>query len=111
MKFTLVYDGNLPASANSPKPTDVARIRNYFHDQLVDIWKSHVVLRQLERTARVPTIHHLTETNTPTDYSSFELPEYDDPIPPLEPGHLDLCASIKKDTSVAYRPLIRKSLH
>ena len=52
MKFTLIYDGDLPASGNSSKPAVASSIRNQLHDQLDDLWKSHVVLRQLARTAR-----------------------------------------------------------
>ena len=55
MKFTLIYDGDLPSTGNSSKkPGEVARIRNCFHDQLADLWDSHIILRELERTARVP---------------------------------------------------------
>jgi hypothetical protein len=61
MKFTLTYDGDLPSSGNKSTTPDVSRIRNYFHDQLVDLWDSHIVLRELARTARVPKITIYTE--------------------------------------------------
>jgi hypothetical protein len=112
MKFTLIYDGDLPATGNSSrKPGEVARIRNYFHDQLADLWDSHIILRELERTARVP---HITvwEEKITKDWGvrDYEPPKFRDPIAPLEPGQVDLCAPIQIGTSVAYRPIIRKSL-
>lgn len=45
MKFTLIYEGDLPASANTSKPVYVGRIRDAFHDQLADLWDSHIILR------------------------------------------------------------------
>jgi hypothetical protein len=53
VKFTLVYDGDLPATGNKSKPDEAGRIRNALHDQLADLWESHVVFRQLARTARI----------------------------------------------------------
>lgn len=110
MKFTLAFDDDLPATGNKCKPSEVARIRHLFHDQLYDLWDSHIILRELARKARVPQIHKFVEKTKTIDYSSFKLPEYKEPIPPLEPGQIDLCAPIRNGTSVAYRPLIRESL-
>jgi hypothetical protein len=108
MKFTLIYDGDLPSSGNHPKISDVSRIRNEFHDQLVDLWDSHLVLRQLARTAR-------TKEKKSTDLATVtylpELPAYDWPIPPLPPGWIDFCAPIQVPNSAAYIPLVRKSLN
>ncbi len=113
MKFSLTYQGDLPASGNKSKPADVARIRNCLHGQFVDLWESHVILRELERTARVPRISVYEEATGPDpDYSKFELEEYRGPIPPLQPGHVDLCAPLRGTggTSATYRPIVRKSL-
>jgi hypothetical protein len=38
MKFTLTYDGSLPASANKPKNEDKWRIRKELAPQLKDLW-------------------------------------------------------------------------
>ena len=116
MKFSLTYQDDLPSTGNKPNPAEVARIRNCFHDQLFDLWESHVILRELARTARVPRITYMEETTDPEpDYSRFTLPDFKEPIPPLESGHIDLCAPIdtdteKKQTKVAYRPLVRSTL-
>ena len=56
MKFTLIYDGDLPSAGNKTQPVAASRIRNEFHDQLADLWTSHVILRQLARTARTQSI-------------------------------------------------------
>jgi hypothetical protein len=112
MKFTLIYDGDLPASANRSKTTHVSRIRDQFHDQLADLWESHIVLRQLARTARTrpnPGAGYLVGREP--IWSPPVLPEYNDPIPPLMPGQTDLCAPIQVPNSAAYLPLIRKSLN
>jgi hypothetical protein len=37
MKFTLAYDGELPASGNSPKPEAKWNIRNQIHPQLTEL--------------------------------------------------------------------------
>ena len=113
MKFSLTYQGDLPATGNQKKPADVAKIRNCLHEQFVDLWDSHVILRELERTARVPRMTTWEEQSGPDpDYSKFEPEEYRGPIPPLEPGHVDLCSPLRGDggTFVAYRPLVRKKL-
>jgi hypothetical protein len=47
MKFTLTYEGRLPASANKSKREDVWRIRKDFHPQLVDLWDNHPALTGL----------------------------------------------------------------
>jgi hypothetical protein len=64
MKFTLIYDGDLPSAGNSPKPIPASRIRNEFHYQMADLWDSHIILRELACSARYPIIHHLTETRS-----------------------------------------------
>jgi len=53
VKFTLIYDGDLASAGNKSKPVEASNIRNVFHDQLADLWDSHVVMRQLRHTARV----------------------------------------------------------
>jgi hypothetical protein len=111
MKFTLMFDGDLPSTGNRSKPPEVSRIRNDFHDQLADLWDSHIVLRQLARTARTHQFHGGFFGGGPIVYSPSELPEYRDPIPPLEPGQTDFCAPIQVPNSAAYIPLIRKSLN
>jgi len=111
MKFTLIYDGDLPTTGNRPKPPDVSRIRNEFHDQLADLWDSHIVLRQLERTARTQPYVGGFFGGGQIVYSPSELPDYKEPVPPLKPGQTDFCAPIQVPNSAAYKPLIRKSLN
>lgn len=114
MKFTLIYEGDLPASANSPKPPYVSRIRDTFHDQLADLWDSHIILRQLQRTARTKTTVFTgppIPANAPVQYRPSRLPDYKDPIPPLRPGQTDFCAPIQVPNSGAYIPLVRQSLY
>lgn len=116
MKFTLIYDGDLPSSGSKNRPADTAVIRNKFHPQLLDLWDIHIALRALARTARWPIITHIEEArigdaNPVYDLKSMEF-QYRGPIPPLEPGQRDLCEPLKGTggTSNFYRPLIRESL-
>lgn len=47
MRFTLVYHGPLPASANKAKTAEVARIRVELSKQLQYLWKTHPALSAL----------------------------------------------------------------
>ncbi len=44
MKFTLTYEGDLPASGNKPKPAAVWAIRREMHPQLEELCKTHPAL-------------------------------------------------------------------
>src|ERR1700722_12142727 len=91
MKFTLIYDGDLPSAGNATKPIPASRIRNAFHDQLADLWDSHVLLRELAHTARVPAN---SKVDLMLGVNSLALPDYREPIPPVKEGYVDLCAPI-----------------
>ncbi len=54
MKFTLTYDGKLPASANSSKGEDVWRIRREMHPQLEVLCSVNPVLRDAIANTVVP---------------------------------------------------------
>jgi hypothetical protein len=112
MKFTLIYDGDLPA--NGKRAVYATTMRNCFHDQLADLWQSSVVLRQLARTARTTPLHLGAGFfgGGPPQFSPADLPDWSDPIPPLIEGQIDLCAPIKKSTiKETFVPLARKSLY
>lgn len=112
MKFTLIYDGDLPASGNKPKPAYASAIRNEFHDQLSDLWNSHVILRQLKRTARTGKYRGAGYfAGGPMPWSPTRLPDYNDPIPPLQEGQTDFCAPIAVPEVGSFIPLVRHSLY
>src|SRR5271166_7034586 len=80
MKFTLVYDDNLPSSGNKGQPVEASKIRNKLHDQLADLWNNHVVFRELKWTARTrgaQTYLTLLEPAQPPT-----LPDYLGEVPP-----------------------------
>ena len=52
MKFTLTYDGPLPASANKPKNQAKWDIRQKLHPQLQDLWSNHPALREIQLNGR-----------------------------------------------------------
>lgn len=108
MKFTLIYDGDLPASGNKSKPIAASRIRNEFHHQLVDLWDSHVVFRQLVRTARTYP-HGVFPSNG--EYPPAELLDYKEPIEPLSPGQTDYCAPMAVPNVGNFIPVVRNSLY
>ena len=112
MKFTLIYDGDLPATAS--RAAYATKIRNEFHDQLSDLWDSSVILRQLARTARTSPLHLGGGFfgGGPPVFSPAELPLYSDPIPPLIDGQTDLCEPIYRPTiKEGFVPLVRNSLY
>ncbi len=111
MKFSLIYDGDLPASGNSSKPEAASAIRNALHDQLADLWDSHVILRQLARTARTQPYVGGFWGGGPVVYSPVELPAYRDPIPALKSGQTDFCAPIEVPKVGHFIPMIRNSLY
>jgi hypothetical protein len=108
MKFTLIYDGDLPSFGNRTHPIHSSRIRNVFHNQLADLWDSHVILRQLARTARV---HAQGLRDLAVTKSVPVLPDYKDPIPPVQEGYIDLCAPFEVPNVGKFIPLVRNSLY
>jgi hypothetical protein len=109
VKFTLIYDGDLPSAGNKPQPVPASLIRNVFHDQLADLWESHVIFRQLARTARTyPGGSFFSDGKFPPP----ELPDYNEPVRPLQPGQTDYCAPIPvSGASASYIPIVRRSLY
>src|SRR5579864_3516466 len=107
MKFTLIYDGDLPSSGNKTKPMPASRIRNEFHDQLADLWETNVVFRQLERAARTwPSGAHAGSGQFPAP----ELPDYTYEKRPLLPGQVDYCSPIHvPSTNTSFIPIVRNS--
>jgi hypothetical protein len=107
MKFTLIYDGDLPAG-DSSRAVYASKIRNELHHQMADLCDSHVVFRALRNTARTPTIMREAPM---WPKPPFKLPEFDGPILPLEPGQQDLCEPILIPKVGHFFPLIRHSLY
>jgi hypothetical protein len=111
MKFTLIYDDDLPSS-NKPKPEYAALIRNKLHPQLADLWRRDIILRTLARTARtIPNPGAGYFVGAEPIWSPSKLPEFDDPIPPLLPGQVDFCAPLVVPDLGSFIPLVRESLY
>jgi hypothetical protein len=112
MKFTLIYDDDLPSSGNKSKPEYAAMIRNKLHPQLADLWRRDIILRTLARTARtIPNPGAGYYVGREPIWSPSKLPEYDDPIPPLIPGQIDFCAPMEVADVGSFIPLVRESLY
>lgn len=115
MKFTLIYDGDLPAG-DGKRAIYASKIRNEIHDQLADLWDSHVILRQLDRTARIwasqgtGNIVHLQGVDW---FRAEKLPDFREPVPPVADGTIDLCRAIEANgiQGAKFKPLIRESLN
>ena len=103
MQFYLVYQGELVATGNKPRPGDVCKLRDALHPQLAYLWQNHIALQRLRNSAQVPAElgHHFADLDNPPDYESGPRP--------LPQGWIDLCEPIRKDGST-YIPLVRKSL-
>jgi hypothetical protein len=108
MKFTLTYDGSLPASANQAKNQAKWDIRLAFAPQLKDLWGSHPALRTVWEDRHYPKkggatltqVHHLhpgPATNHPRVLNAGG---------PID--LLDLCEPIDKH-GAWFRPLVRES--
>jgi hypothetical protein len=111
MRFTLIYDGPLPAGPTR-RAEHAAKIRNQLHSQMRDLWDNHVVLRQLARTARtIPNPNAGYYTGSEIIWSPVRLPEYDDPIRPLLPGQTDFCVPIEVAGGGSFLPIVRRSLY
>jgi len=127
MKFTLTYDGPLPASANKAKNDDKWRIRKELHPQLADLWATHPALRQVAENRHFPKhggatlrqVHHfypgpvLPDHPTPTDPFPAGVTltmgqTVGRPSPPGERQILDLCEPLNKHGGW-FAPLVRNS--
>jgi hypothetical protein len=107
MKFTLIYDGQLPAGKNK-RSVYAARIRNSIHPQLRDLWDNHVIMRQLRHEAIVNN-HRMIDLATEAKPPS--LPDFSGPPPPLRDNQVDLCAPMSLNGVGAFLPIIRKELY
>jgi hypothetical protein len=108
MKFTLTYEGPLRSSGNKAKNQDKWDIRKKLDPQLVDLWKSHPALIEIELNGRYfPKEGGATLTQT---HHLHPGPVYP-PIPrdPQKPRDIiDLCESVNKH-GAWFRPLVRES--
>jgi hypothetical protein len=111
MKFTLIYDGPLPAG-KSKRGLYAAQIRNKLHPQMRDLWDNHVIFRQLARSARTsPNPFAGYYAGKETIWSSARLPEWNDPIPQVQEGQTDFCALIDVPNVGHFLPIVRHSLY
>lgn len=112
VKFTLTYDGPLPASANKAKNQEKWEIRKSLHPQFVDLWSSHPALQSIDDN------RHFPKTGGTTLKQVHHL--HPGPILPTErliqgaPREiLDLCEPLNKrgpgNHSAWFRPLVRES--
>ncbi len=107
MQFTLIYDGPLPAGPGK-RTLYASKIRNQLHDQLADLWDSHVVMRKLAREARVWPEQAL---DLKMGNVGVDTDDYNWPLPPVPDGMIDLCGPVEVEGIGVFRPLVRRSLH
>ena len=105
MQFYLVYNGPLPSSGNKGKPNHARNIRDKLHPQMELLWNTHIALKRLRWTARVPRQPGAYVSSTETPFDPTEQPTH-----PLPPAYVDLCEPVQKGQKT-YIPLVRKSLH
>jgi hypothetical protein len=109
MKFNLTYEGPLPSSGNKRKPDAVWRIREKFHPQLVDLWKSHPALRTVAENSHFPKTGGASLTQA---HHLYPGPVYavarQQAIGTPRPEVLDLCEEINKHGRL-FRPLVRET--
>jgi hypothetical protein len=107
VKFTLIYDGLLPAG-DKRRALYAARIRSDLHPQMRDLWDNHVIMRQLAHEARV---YKERMGDLALDIRAPTLPDYSGPPPPLKEHEIDLCAPIIVPDFGPCLPIIRRSLY
>jgi hypothetical protein len=55
MKFTLTFDGELPATGRGNNRQKAKwQIRNQIHPQLAELWMSHPVLNRIQKVGWLP---------------------------------------------------------
>lgn len=106
MKFTLIFDGQLPPSAGK-RALYASKVRNILHPQMRDLWDNHVIMRQLRHEALVNNhaMFDLAMQNKPP-----VLPDFNEPPPPLKDNQVDLCAPVFVREH-EFLPIVRKSLY
>ncbi len=107
VKFTLIYDGALPAG-DKRRAAYAAQIRNALHPQMRDLWDNHVIMRQLAHEARV---NNRWMGDLALKMSGPKLPDYSGPPPPLKEYEIDLCAAIPVPDVGSFLPIVRRSLY
>ncbi len=108
MKFTLTYDGSLPASGNKAKGQAKWEIRKALHPQLKDLWASHPALRDVEENRHYPKTGGATLTQV---HHRYPGPVTNHPLITNIAGGieiLDLCEPIEK-YGAWFRPLVREN--
>jgi hypothetical protein len=111
MKFTLTYDGPLPASANKPKNQDKWDIRQKLDPQLRDLWANHPAMQGLAEVRRFPKkgggfliqTHHLHPGPVIPPVTVMRLKNQSQPDEVL-----DLCEPIEKH-GAWFLPIVRES--
>jgi hypothetical protein len=105
MKFTLTYDGSLPASANKLKNEEKWAIREQLSPQLKDLWTAHPALREVEDNRHFPKTGGATLRQVHHQHPGpVGVGEWRNDSPEI----LDLCESINKH-GAWFRPLVRES--
>jgi hypothetical protein len=107
MKFTLIFDGQLPAG-QSRRASYAAEIRNKLHPQMRDLWDTHIIMRQLAHEGRV---NKQRMGDLALKMSGPTLPDYAGPAPPLKEHEMDLCDPITVPGFGACLPIVRNSFY
>jgi len=107
MKFTLIYDGPLPAGDNK-RAVYAQKVRNYLHPQLRDLWDNHVLMRQLLHEA---VVNKQWMGDLALDMRGPALPDYRGNPPPLRESQMSLITTIDKGSAGTFLPIVRNNLY
>jgi len=109
MKFTLTYDGPLPASANKPKNQDKWDIRKKLDPQLRDLWANHPAVQALADVRHFPKSGGAFLMQTHHLYPGPVIPRVM-MTPQSEANNeiIDLCEPIEKH-GAWFLPLVRET--
>src|SRR5256885_4547530 len=104
MRFTLSYDGELPAAGNSSKKAkEKCEIRNAIHPQLKELWETNPVLKRLPEVTRIQigSAYHPQEVHHSAPHPGKGITAWDTSTNLIEPIDLD---------GRKYIPLVRESM-
>jgi len=110
MKFTLIYDGDLPSAGNGHSRTkEKWQIRKALDPQLRELWQESEILRFAEKYRLVPTATSYFRLET--HHSVADAPpdkQFAGPDMPRHPERLDLCAPVTRGGRT-FLPLVRET--
>jgi hypothetical protein len=109
MKFTLTYDGELPAASKANTRTEEKwEIRKALDPQLRELWNDSEILQAVKRNRLIPTTVDYVRTETHHSLQNKVKEQFGGANMPKNTERLDLCKDIQVGNR-SFLPLVRDS--